>query len=86
MLTIEKFYFTFKEAASHVTMSANSVDWTLEFVGAEDAPVSIAIRMRGKEEFRKLLEHIHSMGIGILGLGESTNERDRVEGREEPSQ
>lgn len=72
MITFEKFYFNFEdEAATHVTVGACGDDWSIEFIGSEDAPVSLVIRMRGRDNFRKLIEQINSMGLGIVQMRES---------------
>jgi hypothetical protein len=67
MVTIEKFYFNFNEAASHVTVGGDSTDYYLEFVGSGDAPVNIKITMRGRDEFGKLIQLIYSMATGLHG-------------------
>lgn len=85
MLTIEKFYFSHKEAASHITGGGNSLDYSITFVGSEeDGAVNITIRVRGKEEFRKVIQQIYDIGIGLVSLPSQVKRNDEAQSGEQP--
>lgn len=75
MLTIEKFYSSYEEAAPHVTGSSDSTDWHINFVPAADEGVYIKIVMRGREDFRKLIQQIYDVGMGMLEASDPAQAR-----------
>lgn len=73
MLTIEKFYFKASEAQQSLTMGSDSTDYSMNFLGVSehDSRVSLKITVRGREEFRAFIEHLHRVGMFLS--------RDRAE-------
>ena len=71
MITIEKFYFSYEEAAPLVSGGSDGTDWNIQFIGRHEEALNIKIVMSGREDFRKLIEQIYDIGIGMLEAGES---------------
>ena len=78
MLTIEKFYFSYEAAAPYVTGSSDGTDLNIQFIGAEEESLNIKISMRGREDFRKLIQHIYDVGIGMLESSDPAQARYTV--------
>jgi hypothetical protein len=66
MTRLERFVFNHQEIADHITTSSDSTDFCLEFVGDEDCGLGFCLTVRGRDEFRKVITQIHTMGIGLL--------------------
>ena len=80
MNSFEKFYFNAKEF--QVGGSGDSTDFCLEFsLRSEQCfpygdPYCFRLRVRGKEEFRKVMQRISAIGEGMLSLADQRdNER-----------
>jgi hypothetical protein len=77
MITIEQFYFNYKEASSHITAGSDGTDFYIEFHGAEGP--SLCVTMRGRDDFRRLISHIHDMGIGLVHVSEESEARRQLD-------
>lgn len=70
MLTIEKFYFSHDEVEQSLSGGADGTDWHINFLSVDGESVNIKIVMRGQEDFRKLIQSIYDIGMGMLEPGQ----------------
>lgn len=66
MITIEKFYFDAEEAIENICGGSYSDDYHITFVG-ESGELNIEITVRGAEEFKKVIQNIYDLGMGLTG-------------------
>lgn len=66
MISLEKFYFSFEEAEGTITGGSDGLDYHISFVPREEEGLHITLRMRGKDDFRKLMAYLTDLGAALL--------------------
>lgn len=66
MLTIERFYFSAADASGKITAGSDGTDYSLEFHGGEGEGPALRLTVRGRDEFRRVLGTIASLGETLV--------------------